>query len=718
MDTVVVVPETHTATAMAASGLTGALGGGLVLSGPDPSAGVREAVAATGTGRVIVLSDDEALVEAWATEGYEIETIASPGGPPAVAATMARRIAEATGQSPSTAFLVGVAALADAVAVGPWAHEVGAPVLLTAAGALDPHTAFVVDQLEIDRVVIIGGPAAVSEQVAEALRSRGVVVERVAGAERTATAFAVAAGRGVDLDDVVVVASADPVDAAASAPWAARGGFAVVPDGEPLADALAARCGAGAVIRVAGGTAAVSADQEARLRRAAERCDGAGAPLALRVGVAAPGRPQAAGEVAAVLGDPHGWSSRRVVVTGVGEDHTMGLLILGNPCGGAVMCRHGRDVLLDADHWARLGPATRTRLVNLAIGHRLGEPLGETCQGRVMDPLDCGAAPSWPTEQERGRVADRFVPTATVALAGDVHAERHIGTNVRNGGNPLDHVADVLASADLAVLNLETPLSTRGAPVPKTYTFRGPPEMADRLVDAGVDVVSLANNHGLDYGPVAMLDTLEHASAAGLPVVGAGANQTAAYAPSLHETPAGTIAVVGLTRVLHTRAWEATASRPGMASGYDEAAAVAAVRAAAERADHVVVAIHWGTELGDCPDANQRRLAVLLADAGADVIAGHHPHVLQGVQDLGGTVVVYSLGNFVWYHNRAPSRFTGVLTVELPLLDAPAWSLDPAEIGTDGRPRFVDGAAGEAIRSRMLDRSPGGAVGCGFPTRD
>jgi poly-gamma-glutamate synthesis protein (capsule biosynthesis protein) len=353
-------------------------------------------------------------------------------------------------------------------------------------------------------------------------------------------------------------------------------------------------------------------------------------------------------------------------------------------------------------------------VVNQLVGTWLAQPLVDTCDGSVMSPLSCAGAVS-PDPTLRQAVADRFVPQITVAFAGDIHGERHIATAVNSGNSPLQYVAPRLAAADLAIVNLETPLSVRGSPANKRYVFRGPPAMAGTLVDAGVDIATLANNHALDYGVTALADTLQHAADVGLQTVGAGLDAASAYAPVVHDTPAGTVAVIGLTRVLHTRTWEARGDRPGLASAYDEPAAVAAVQAARASADHVVVAIHWGTERADCPDASQRHLARLLSQAGADLIVGHHPHVLQGVQDLGGALVAYSMGNFVWYHNSAPSRFTGILEVKLPLLDDPSWTFVPAEIGSDGAPRLAGGTLGESIAGRVTSRSPGGSLGCGFP---
>ncbi len=719
VERVVVVPRDSTGVALAAAGLAGVLDAGVVLADAVPSDTVTTAVDTVHPIEVLTVGD-AARADAWQQDGRVVTVLDAPGGPPALAAEMAREIArrhaEAGTPVPTRVLLASTTGLPDALAASAWAHEEGLPLLLTAASALDPHARFVVAQLGITDVTILGGTAAVSATVEEELRSSGLAVERVAGPTREHTALAVAARRGVGPNRVLVAAGDDPADAAAAGPWASVVGAALLPSGPTVAGALAERCGHGVVVQVAGGPVAVPEGQVAPLLAAAERCDGPNRPLTVRLAVAAPEDPDVVPTVVDVVADARGWSSRRLRIEAVGQDETMGLIVTPDGCGGAAVCRRGRTIVVDATTWRAADPDRRTRLVNLAVAVRLGVTLPFGCTGGVLQPLACPDGAPWPTDDQRRTLADTFVPSATIALTGDVHAERHIGSQAVAGQNPLDPVRDVLTAADMAVVNLETPLSTRGAPVPKTYTFRGPPEMAARLVEAGVDVASLANNHGLDYGPVAMLDTLDHADAVGLHVVGAGADATAAYAPALVETPAGTVAVVGLTRVLHTRTWEATATRAGLASAYDEAAAVAAVRAADAVADHVVVAIHWGAELADCPNADQRHLATLLVDAGADVIAGHHPHVLQGVQPLRDGLVAYSLGNFVWYHNRAPSRYTGVLTVELPLLDQPSWSFLPAEIGSDGRPHPAAGGTAAAITERLTSRSPGGAAGCGFPS--
>jgi hypothetical protein len=294
-----------------------------------------------------------------------------------------------------------------------------------------------------------------------------------------------------------------------------------------------------------------------------------------------------------------------------------------------------------------------------------------------------------------------------IAFGGDVHAEGPIRAALLAGDTPLDDVAPVFGSADLAVVNLETAVGVLGAPADKQFTFQAPAELVRALVAAGIDVVNLANNHALDYGVEALFETIAEAEAAGLRVVGAGRDADDAYAPVVIDVAGQRVAVVGLSRVLPVIAWAATSSRPGLASAYDEAAAVAAVRAAEQLADWVVVTIHWGTELADCPVKHQLRLAERLTAAGADVVVGHHPHVLQPIDTVNGAPVAYSLGNLVFRAFREQTRATAVLVAELSD-DRVDLRVRPARIDDAGRPRLVTALAAAAVRDRL-------AAACGAP---
>lgn len=260
-------------------------------------------------------------------------------------------------------------------------------------------------------------------------------------------------------------------------------------------------------------------------------------------------------------------------------------------------------------------------------------------------------------------------PTVTIAFGGDVHFE---GVDrVRLAANPataVGPVAGLLRRADVAMVNLETAVTTRGTPAAKRFVFRAPPTAFVALRSAGVDVVTQANNHGMDYGLIGLRDSLAEAKAAGFPVVGIGADSETAYAPWVTTVRGERIAVLGATQVLDANlisAWTAGPGKPGLASAKNAPRLLAAIRAARASADLVVVYLHWGTEMHSCPNAAQRTLAKAIADAGADVIVGSHAHVLLGAGRLGSSYVSYGLGNFVFYARSGPTLDSGVLTLTL-----------------------------------------------------
>ena len=288
----------------------------------------------------------------------------------------------------------------------------------------------------------------------------------------------------------------------------------------------------------------------------------------------------------------------------------------------------------------------------------------------------------------------------TLAFAGDVHFEG-VSRAALSGG--LASIAPALRAADLTVVNLETAITERGTPVPgKQYVFRAPTSGLTALKDAGVDVVTLANNHGMDYGQVGLQDTLAAARQVGLPLVGAGQDEASAYAPHVATVKGRRVAVLGATQVLDSSvltAWTAAEGKPGLASAKEEERLVEAVRAARGQADVVVVHLHWGTEQEDCATGVQQSLAQQLAEAGADAVVGSHAHVLLGGGWLGRTYVDYGLGNFVFYARTAPTQATGVLalTVEDRVTTA-QWT--PARI-SDGVPvPLLGGAAEQAVAAK------------------
>lgn len=211
-----------------------------------------------------------------------------------------------------------------------------------------------------------------------------------------------------------------------------------------------------------------------------------------------------------------------------------------------------------------------------------------------------------------------------------------------------------LQGADIMMVNNEFTYSTRGEPLEgKAYTFRAHPDRAYYLELMGADIVSLANNHTYDYGPEALLDTLDTLEEAGIPYVGAGRNLEEAMKPSYFIANGRKIAIVSATQIERSLNYtkEATETEPGVLKTEDPAKFVSVIRKAGSCADYVIVYVHWGTEQSEYFEEDQTALAQAFVEAGADAIIGGHTHCLQGCQYMNGVPIIYSLGNF-WFNSN------------------------------------------------------------------
>jgi len=303
-----------------------------------------------------------------------------------------------------------------------------------------------------------------------------------------------------------------------------------------------------------------------------------------------------------------------------------------------------------------------------------------------------------PRAAHQARPASREVRAAaaagsvTLAFAGDVHFAGRTARLLSDPATAFGPVAAVLRAADFTAVNLETSVTGRGAPQPKTYHFRTVPAAFTALRDAGVDLVTMANNHVLDYGPVGLADTLAAARAARFPYVGIGTDAAAAWAPYVTTVKGMRIAVVGVSQVAElASSWVATDSRPGEANAIDLTRTLAAVRAARRLAPTVIVFMHWGTEGEACPDPNQLSLARKLAAAGASIIVGAHAHMLQGSGWLGHTFVAYGMGNFLWWESSY-STATGILELTIHPHAPLTARFIPAVVSGTGQPVVERGA--------------------------
>jgi len=246
----------------------------------------------------------------------------------------------------------------------------------------------------------------------------------------------------------------------------------------------------------------------------------------------------------------------------------------------------------------------------------------------------------------------------TMIFGGDVLLDRGVGSKL---GRDNDYtkiidpaLADLFNDSTLSFVNLESPFSLRGKPhEDKQYTFRGHPAHLPFLAYLGISAVTLANNHTLDYGVDALVDTLDELDAIGIGRAGAGRNLAEAMTPYIHtvgDQDAGgmTVAFLAASRVVPTVAWHAGPNHPGVFTTYDPAGLYAAIAETREIADLIVVYVHWGQERNPYPLDYQVNMARGYIDAGADLVIGSHPHVLQGLEYYNGKWIAYSLGNFIF----------------------------------------------------------------------
>lgn len=257
-----------------------------------------------------------------------------------------------------------------------------------------------------------------------------------------------------------------------------------------------------------------------------------------------------------------------------------------------------------------------------------------------------------------------------------------------------------MRGADICMVNNEFPYSDRGQPIAeKTFTFRSKPANVKLLSQMGVDVVSLANNHAYDYGQGALLDSLDTLDGEGIKRVGAGRNLEEAMAPAYFQvngTKIGILAATQIERLENPDTKGATKNSPGVFRCFNETELnrlLEQIKQTKEQCDFLTVYIHWGTENTDELDWAQPYQAKLIVEAGADLIVGCHPHCLQGIDYMGDTPVIYSLGNF-WFNSKEVDTALLKVTVQEGKLES--IQMIPA-LQKDCSTNTLDGAEKERV---------------------
>jgi Bacterial capsule synthesis protein PGA_cap len=310
--------------------------------------------------------------------------------------------------------------------------------------------------------------------------------------------------------------------------------------------------------------------------------------------------------------------------------------------------------------------------------------------------------------------------TVRLGFAGDVHfMERTASRLAANPATAFGPAAAALSAPDLTMVNLETAIAVGGRPEAKTFTFQAPPSAFSALKAAGVDVVTMANNHAADYGSAGLAQTLAAIRETGFPVVGLGADARAAFAPYYAQVNGVRLAILAASQVQEETLahFSATDSEPGIANAYSDRL-IASVRAARKHADAVIVYLHWGTEYQSCPNGDQRALADRLAAAGATAVIGAHAHVLQGAGwRPDGTYVAYGLGNYFWWRSFGNAQDDdGVLTLTVTRNHVTGAEFAPARLDDRGIAVPATGATAQRILEQfdqardcagLLARPPG-----------
>lgn len=298
--------------------------------------------------------------------------------------------------------------------------------------------------------------------------------------------------------------------------------------------------------------------------------------------------------------------------------------------------------------------------------------------------------------------------TITLAFAGDILFDPAYAVMAKlkqRGGRMEDGISEELLarmrSADIFMVNNEFTYSNGGTPTEgKQYTFRAAPESVSYLEDMGADVVSLANNHVYDYGESALIDTLKTLEDKGIPYVGAGRNLEEASKPVsfiVNDTKITILSATQIERQDHPDTKGATESSAGTFRCWNPDRLIEAVALARQNSDYVIVYIHWGTENTTEIDWAQRDQAKMIAEAGADLIVGDHPHCLQPLAYVNDVPVIYSLGNF-WFNSRQVD--TCLLEVEFRTVSATDSAdmsgLEPADAAGQEQADLTGGQPGNA----------------------
>lgn len=316
------------------------------------------------------------------------------------------------------------------------------------------------------------------------------------------------------------------------------------------------------------------------------------------------------------------------------------------------------------------------------------------------------------TAGENGNQSDDAATAddTTIILTGDVLFANAFKAAYDAGGIERvvsQELLEQLKAADILMVNNEFPFSDRGEPMAdKQFTFRCSPSYVKALNEMGVDIVSLANNHTLDYGRAALSDTFSALDGAGILYGGAGDSVERAKEVQIMEVNGKKYGFIAVSRVVPSADWKIESAAPGMFTCYDATALIEVIKEAKQTCDFVTVFPHWGTEYSEQPNAVQRELAKKCMDAGADLVVGAHTHCLEGIEYIDGKPVFYSLGNFIFGQNIDRSAAVKVTVAEDGTV---SYALIPV-YASDGQTKQMNANAAPGLFSYMESISDNASV--------
>lgn len=349
--------------------------------------------------------------------------------------------------------------------------------------------------------------------------------------------------------------------------------------------------------------------------------------------------------------------------------------------------------------------------VSLSIFLALNFCSAAPCQERPAENPPKTAEPPAIPPQPRANTSASASGPIRISWVGDIVMEVPWRQQMLPPNELFDGVRERLKSSDLAIANLETPLTDWTEQTPykdkaaietgKDVILRvGSPQAAQALAQAGIKVVGLANNHTMDFTDHGLLDSFDRLRKAGVLFAGAGENLAAAEDALIVQIKGKRIGILSFSDVVPRYSW-AEENHPGIATGKEADRVVAAIRRVRPKVDILILLLHWGTQFVQEPIPRQEFLAQQAQGAGADLVLGAHPHVLQGVGCLGRVPVVYSAGNFVFPTMSLPTRRTAIFEFEFPLSGPPSLHLVPVLIDEQGAPQIVEGDTRQDILSEM-----------------